>query len=177
MYCPKCATQNISDAKFCRACGANLSLIPLALSGNLPAADAEDQRNDRLGNDWFIRRRRRGKSKEPPSIEDGVESIFIGFAFVLVSLAVLYWFPGGFIWWFWLLIPAFACFGSGIGKIANFKYAQHLKPPGSAPAPIPAAGHPSELRSPNTSEITPSITEGTTRHLGAPVIKQPKENV
>ncbi|MGI9105935.1 MAG: zinc-ribbon domain-containing protein, partial [Pyrinomonadaceae bacterium] len=36
MYCPKCGTQNVDDASFCRGCGANVSLIPQALDGRLP---------------------------------------------------------------------------------------------------------------------------------------------
>src|SRR5882762_3876555 len=44
MYCPKCATENIDSARFCRACRANLSLVPQALSGHVreETPDAED---------------------------------------------------------------------------------------------------------------------------------------
>ena len=38
MFCPKCAAQNLDGASFCRVCGANVSLIPQALSGQLPEA-------------------------------------------------------------------------------------------------------------------------------------------
>ncbi len=40
MYCPKCGTNNIDNASFCRACGTNLSLVPQALTGHLPAPPA-----------------------------------------------------------------------------------------------------------------------------------------
>lgn len=33
MYCPGCATQNAENTKFCRACGANLEAVSIALSG------------------------------------------------------------------------------------------------------------------------------------------------
>ena len=33
LYCPRCAAQNLDDAKFCRACGINLESVALALSG------------------------------------------------------------------------------------------------------------------------------------------------
>ena len=36
MFCPKCATQNLDGASFCRSCGANISLIPQALAGQVP---------------------------------------------------------------------------------------------------------------------------------------------
>ncbi len=39
MYCPKCGAQNAEDVKYCRVCGVNLSLVPKALSGELPQDD------------------------------------------------------------------------------------------------------------------------------------------
>src|SRR6266508_2925704 len=38
MFCPKCATQNLEGASYCRSCGANISLLPHALSGQWPQA-------------------------------------------------------------------------------------------------------------------------------------------
>ena len=38
MFCPKCATQNLDGASFCRACGANISLVPQALTGQMANA-------------------------------------------------------------------------------------------------------------------------------------------
>ena len=38
MFCPKCASQNVDGAHFCRACGANISLVPQALTGQFPVA-------------------------------------------------------------------------------------------------------------------------------------------
>jgi F0F1-type ATP synthase assembly protein I len=32
MFCPRCAAQNLDDAKFCRACGINLENVALALA-------------------------------------------------------------------------------------------------------------------------------------------------
>jgi hypothetical protein len=32
MFCPRCATQNSEDTKFCRGCGTNLSTVNLVLS-------------------------------------------------------------------------------------------------------------------------------------------------
>ncbi|HKC65928.1 MAG TPA: zinc ribbon domain-containing protein [Pyrinomonadaceae bacterium] len=36
MYCPKCAQANSDDAKFCRTCGENLTVIAQAMSKHLP---------------------------------------------------------------------------------------------------------------------------------------------
>lgn len=41
MYCPKCAAQNLDDAKFCRVCGTNLEIIALALTGNYQPAHTD----------------------------------------------------------------------------------------------------------------------------------------
>jgi zinc ribbon protein len=34
MFCPRCAAQNLDDAKFCRGCGMNLETVALALADN-----------------------------------------------------------------------------------------------------------------------------------------------
>jgi len=40
MYCPRCATQNLDGAKFCRACGTNLETVALALAQQLDPAQS-----------------------------------------------------------------------------------------------------------------------------------------
>lgn len=32
MFCPRCAAQNLDDAKFCRACGTNLETVALEVA-------------------------------------------------------------------------------------------------------------------------------------------------
>ncbi|PYS67454.1 MAG: hypothetical protein DMF69_22990 [Acidobacteria bacterium] len=41
MYCPRCATQNLDGAKFCRACGTNLETVALALTQQLNPTQAD----------------------------------------------------------------------------------------------------------------------------------------
>jgi len=41
MYCPRCATQNLDGAKFCRACGTNLERVALALAQQLDPAESD----------------------------------------------------------------------------------------------------------------------------------------
>ena len=41
MYCPRCATQNLDGAKFCRACGTNLETVALALAQPLDPAQLD----------------------------------------------------------------------------------------------------------------------------------------
>ena len=81
MFCPKCAAQNIDGAHFCRACGANLSLIPQALTGELVTAPA-----DELGH----RGRRRQRSRQA-SLDEGVRTLVMGFGFIAVAVALAIW--------------------------------------------------------------------------------------
>lgn len=56
MFCPKCATANPDQAKFCRACGTNLEAVALALAGRLVLpGEAESTRNQkpRTQQDWL----------------------------------------------------------------------------------------------------------------------------
>jgi uncharacterized membrane protein YvbJ len=41
MYCPRCATQNLEGAKFCRACGTNLETVALVLAQQLDPAQSD----------------------------------------------------------------------------------------------------------------------------------------
>ena len=152
MYCPKCATQNGDDVKFCRACGANLALVPQALTGNLPQPES-------------TRRHGKRKGKKPPSLEEGITNIFIGIGFLLVSMAVFFYAPAGRIWWFWMLIPAFSMMGKGVAELISLKYGQGL-PPGAQQVNLPPAPQTNELP-PRRFEAMPppSVTETTTRHL------------
>ena len=89
MFCPKCATQNVDGASFCRSCGANIGLIPQALTGQLPKAD-EPQWPDRF--DRYSRRRRRYRE---PSIEEAIRNITMGVAFTIISILVGKYAPAG----------------------------------------------------------------------------------
>jgi zinc ribbon protein len=155
MYCPKCATENSDETKFCRSCGSNLSLVPQALTGRFPEA--------RSG-----RRRHRNRDLEPASpaaLANGITKAFMGLGFLFVSLAVFAFAPAGRIWWFWLLIPAFTMLGKGISEIVSFKYGPNLTQETNKPAMSPAA-RTGELPPGNQAVFPPaSVTEQTTRHL------------
>jgi zinc ribbon protein len=164
MFCPKCATQNVDGASFCRSCGANISLIPQALSGQLPTVPVDDDRERDWRSDWRKHRRNR-----PPSIDAGIRNLVGGITFIVVSILVGLYSPGGWTWWYWLLIPASTFIGRGISDIIRAKQAAalgaaHQSPQLQIPNPI-------QIPSPrDTSALmpqAPSVTEGTTRHLGA----------
>jgi len=171
MFCPKCATQNVDGASFCRSCGANVSLIPHALSGTLPPASApEDSRS---------RSRRKRERDIEPSIEKGILNIFMGLGFIIAALAVMLKFPAGIFWGWSFFIPGFSHLGRGVASIVGARRAASTNtqlPSGSAGAyfsgqrgsSMPAMGAESAVQT--TGRLmtpVPSVTEGTTRHLGA----------
>jgi len=159
MFCPKCATQNVEGASFCRSCGANVSLIPQALIGQLPAAEPK---ND------FERWSRRRRQREP-NLDDGVRHLLMGVAFVIISLLISRYSPGGWTWWYWMLIPAAMFLARGVSEIIRTRQVKPADPGAGQPQMTPGpraeslpAHQTNELMSP-----VPSVTEGTTRHLGA----------
>lgn len=195
-YCPKCAAQNAEDAKFCRSCGANISLVSQALSGEL-LEDRNRQANlleDAFGSFGATKNGRGkakkasvvkpvsgvnmapmnldwsggGKRKKQPSLESGITNIFMGVGFVFVAFAALFFAPAGRIWWFWLLIPAFAMFGGGVAELVRLKLGRQLAPVGNPTTAVPPIQRAAEIPAARTTtEIPqpPSVTEGTTRHL------------
>ena len=173
MYCPRCAVHNGDDAKFCRSCGADISLVPDAVSGHLTERLAVAEAGRPLS--------RRDHRKGPPSVERAVRAFFTGLAFLLVAFAVRSYAPAGHIWWFWMFIPAFAGFGDAAATFFRVQEDRRkLAPPQFVPAQtsVPAPARVAELSTPReTGEIAPppSVTEGTTRHLGVPVERRPKD--
>lgn len=156
MFCPKCATQNIEGAHFCRTCGANLSLVPQALSGQLPTPSNIDYRMSR-----------RLKRRSQPSLEEGIRNVVMGLGFVTVAISIGLFGGeiGGRVWWFWLLIPAFGMLSRGISEIVR---ANRNKNSQAAPPQQLQYSSPPQNLPPNTNELRPpvaSVTEGTTRLL------------
>ena len=176
MFCPNCAAQNLDGASFCRVCGANISLVPQALSGQLPQAPEPDDFGSR------VRRKRdrdRARRREiEPSLERGIMNVFIGLGFIVAAIAIMLRFPGGVYWGWSFFIPGFSNLGKGIGAIVASQRNQLGSLPmagsqrgylqnqaGSGPAQMlggTSAPRTGELKAP-----VPSVTEGTTRHLGA----------
>lgn len=161
MFCPKCATQNVDGASFCRSCGANIALVPQALSGKLPNAPVEEC------NDFRIRGMRKMRRREP-SIENGIRNLMMGIAFAVISVLVGKYSPGGWTWWYWMLIPASTFIGKGISDLVRMRQAKDQAP--TFVQPQFNTMRPADLPVPRTGELmssVPSVTEGTTRHLGA----------
>jgi hypothetical protein len=167
MFCPKCATQNSEGASFCRSCGANISLVPQAMTGQVTEAHEPESR------EAFREGRRRNRHSGPPTISEAITKAFMGIGFLVVAFAIALFGRdmGGNTWWFWMLIPAFLFLGKGIGEFIQAKQqAKSLpSPPASLISGMPAQNL-SALPPRNTAQLRhspPSVTEGTTRHLGA----------
>ncbi|MDQ3009551.1 MAG: zinc ribbon domain-containing protein [Acidobacteriota bacterium] len=162
MYCPSCANLIDGSQKFCRSCGANVSMVPQAMTGQLPNMPAEELKLDR-----------HGKRRKPPTIERAAGKFFSGLGFVIAALFITFWFPGGFTWGWSFLFPAFALIGEGVGQYLKVKELERQRQPlfnppqinyHAVPTPQNRAG---DMAAPTTSElINPSsVTEPTTRHL------------
>jgi hypothetical protein len=167
MFCPKCATQNLEGASFCRSCGANISLVPQALTGQIPQATPDDTfLEGRAG-----RRSRRHGGKDV-SLDQSFKNIFMGIAFLIIAIGLSR--SIGYGWWYWMLIPAFSMLGTGIAQYIRLKEKDKQSAIGAVPAaktfPNRSIGDPVGLSAPNTGQLVAppaSVTEGTTRHLGA----------
>ncbi len=162
MFCPKCATQNTDGASFCRSCGANVSLVPQALSGQLPQTRDDFEEGSRA-------RKRQGR--RDLSLDQAFKNAFMGLAFLIISMALAFSNMGRG-WWFWMLIPAFSMMGTGMAQYIRIKEREKQalragsfsRPAMQAPPPV------NSFPVRNTGELVappPSVTEGTTRHLGA----------
>lgn len=149
MYCPKCATQNIDSARFCRSCGTNLSLVPQALTGQLPEARK----------DAFERAIRRIRE---PNLARGVMRMSVGFAFLIVFAVLFFARTSPRFGGIWLLIPAFFGLGKGIGEIVSVIGKQREAKRGFMPVQSTVKLPAGPLYDP---AAPPSITEGTTRNL------------
>lgn len=157
MFCPKCATQNLEGASFCRVCGANISLVPQALTGQMVQPQPEIDEESCAG-----------KKGRPLTLEIAFKNMFMGIAFLIISIALSR--TIGAVWWFWMLIPAFSLMGKGVAQYMRVREREKrtaLMPP-RMPAIQSAQTGPTALprRTDELRPPMPSVTEGTTRHLG-----------
>lgn len=155
MFCPKCATQNLDGASFCRGCGANISLVPQAMTGQMVQPPPEEI--DEHGG-----RRRRRKRDGELTLDQSFKNIFMGFAFLIIAVALSR--TIGAVWWFWMLLPAFSLMGTGLAQYIRVREREKrsaLMPPPMGQTFPEQPRQRGELRAP-----VASVTEGTTRHLG-----------
>jgi hypothetical protein len=157
MYCPNCAAL-IDNVKFCRSCGANVSLVPQALTGKI--SELEGEQTSKRG-------RHRSQHRSEATLENSIKSFFIGIAFLIIAGAVWRFAPAGGIWWFWMLIPAFAMIGEGIAKYIRWRNEQEME---AVSPTLPSQEPAQQLSAPDTSSLEDppqpsSVVEHTTYHL------------
>ena len=116
------------------------------------------------------------------SWEGALGTLFMGIAFLIVSLVVAFSRTGND-WWFWMLIPALSMIGGGVAKVIRLKKGenrnvsfspadetQNAFEPAAKNANLPPA-QTDYIRTQksiyDTGELVapPSVVEGTTRHL------------
>jgi hypothetical protein len=177
MFCHKCGTQNPEDGKFCRACGTDLGTISdtiLRKSSNQMQHFGMMQPIQPIQL-W-------DKKGKIVSWEGALGTLFMGIAFLIVSLVVAFSRTGND-WWFWMLIPALSMIGGGVAKVIRLKKGenrnvsfspadetQNAFEPAAKNANLPPA-QTDYIRTQksiyDTGELVapPSVVEGTTRHL------------
>ncbi|HEX6715477.1 MAG TPA: zinc ribbon domain-containing protein [Pyrinomonadaceae bacterium] len=160
MYCPKCATFNDENGKFCRACGAGISFVSQALTGNVPSSDSLEASRQQYTEAVF-------RNQKPASQSRGIISLFLGLSFLLVAAAVYGFAPAGEIWWFWFLLPAFAGLGVGVADILRFTNQQRLLQKATGQTTLTERPMNWSLDS-IYSRQPPSVTEDTTKTLRMP---------
>ena len=121
MYCPRCAAQNLDDAKFCRACGADIRLVPQALRGTLPVEIGTDKGE--------AVEQTEEKKREPATVDAGLKNIFQGIGLLIIFLIGIFVFRGAFWLTIWFIIPALSSFGEGIGQLIRASQEQKRLPP------------------------------------------------
>jgi hypothetical protein len=159
MYCPKCATQNLDGASFCRSCGVNISLVSQALTGQITQPQPPVEQEVDEGGAFCSPRRKRGKEL---TLDSAFKNAFLGVAFLIIAIALSRTIGQG--WWFWMLLPAFSLMGTGLAQYIRVRESMNraslVAPPMQRTFSEPVR-NPEELRAP-----VASVTEGTTRHLG-----------
>lgn len=174
MYCPRCAAQNLDDAKFCRSCGTNLEVVSLALSGQPLPAKADKKGKDK-------EKKQPARTRAEKRVE-GVSNIVQGGGLLGASLlvgAALGLFSNQPDWIFvWLVFVGWmACWGvislvSGVGALVESRLMPHQAGPADdandAEARLPPAVEPGMLPDASTAPelyIPTSVTEHTTEPL------------
>jgi hypothetical protein len=103
----------------------------------------------------------RRKRRREVTLDNAFKNIFMGVAFLIVAIALSRSIGQG--WWFWMLLPAFSMMGTGVAQFIRIRERERraslVAPP--LARPFPRNPEPEQLRPP-----VPSVTEGTTRHLG-----------
>ena len=190
MFCPGCGSEQSADLRFCKLCGANLHAVRQAMT--MREADEKFDWSKTWVAEMFLsegERKRRAEDlerqrgitpdvKRHQEIKAGVITSSIGvglsiFLYVLMQGIILsgnvapgvdqilsrIWVAG--------VIPLFVGIALIInGAVVSKKLAEVRKDSGSEANAFDIHNGPQGLRHGDTTEFPPSVTEGTTKHLG-----------
>lgn len=176
MFCPKCGTQNPVTGKFCRSCGTDLATVAGALAGNSGVKMKKFKTIKPIKMDGLA-----CNASKPVSWESAMGKMFMGVAFLVVSVILAFTGKASG-WWFWMLIPAFSILGSGVAQYIQLKKSEQKAAFVSQSAPDEIYSAPATSALPptradyvqppqksiyDTGELAapPSVTEHTTRQL------------
>ncbi len=103
-----------------------------------------------------------------------IRTLTLAIAFSLILALTSRFAPGGSRWWFWLLIPTIMMFSRGFWELIRVNRLKNLQT--QTPRPLVNAVRTPDLPPAKTGELmtpVPSVTEETTRHLGAQAQTRP----
>ena len=168
MYCPRCATETSEiDAKFCRSCGVDLSLVTQAMAGKI---SWRSHLLNRL--DYLLLGQREFEERE--NAREGKWNTFLGICLLVTSIVGLITETRLWSTWVFLIVFSFVSLKIGIGNLRLYKrYERGADPPQMRPkeGPLTLLEIPTEKRTlgPSTAatsrSVPPSISEQTTELL------------
>ena len=173
MYCPKCAAP-IDGVKFCRQCGTNVSLVPQALTGQLPApaqTDAMQTMSAPYGRRH--RRHRQAQPEGPPSMAHVFNKVLVGLGFLAAVAIVMSRTPSGMSWGWAFLFPAMGAFGAAVSeyyRVAEARQQARWQQPANPSLPIQSTILQPQVQVPTTSELKlPPAAQDFAQDLAQPV--------
>jgi len=168
MYCPRCASQSVDDAKFCRSCGANLEAVALALADQqIPSKAGKKKNKEPKKEKTSMEKRSQGLRKVVEGTTMLGVSLLIGLGINLLNvhpdrMAVMgFW----VVFFGWLAYWGVFSLASGLGAIVQ---AATMGPPAPQSQPDDNPGTVPDTDSLSSPALfpPPSVTEYTTESLG-----------
>jgi hypothetical protein len=103
MFCPKCATENPNDSRFCRTCRANLSNVLAVVDGEILPTEIDANNNI------------------AELYSTGVRNVILGMGFLVTSIFLKLIPPTDGMFWLFFLIPSFCLVASGVSRILKYE--------------------------------------------------------